>query len=201
MTTDNTGFKRDLSELNEGFLALVAEGVDADLPGSVLSRLRRLDAVARRRLAGVSFALFGYGFDDKGAWAGLLSPGVRDLVPGYDACAVEVERFTLLSLTVLRGLVRVAPRAVAAWIGLPDETRRRLAELEIGLLAPVAVAAAPRLRGRLPAQETLWHRLIDAALGNDERRFALLASQGKQWTIRRSLGLDYCGSRPRHRVR
>lgn len=201
MTTETLVFERDLSELNEGFLQLVAEGSDAGLPVPVLLRLRTLDAAARRRLAGASFALFGFGFEDVGAWACLLSPGVRDLEPGYAPCGVEVERFTLLTLTTLRGLLRVAPRGVAAWVGLPDETRKRLADLEIGLLATVAVAASPRLRGRLPARETLWHRLIDAALSHDERRFALLASQGKQWTIRRSLGLDRCGVPPRHRAR
>jgi hypothetical protein len=197
MGMDSRSYTRDLVELNEGFLALVAQGQDAALPGPVLSRLRALDGAARRRLSAVSFALFGFGFDDSAAWARLLAPGVRDLDAGYAQCEVAVERFSLAALMALRGLARTMPESVSAWIGLPVQVRTGLVNLEFGLLPDVAVLAAPRLRGRLPAQELLWSGMIDAALRNDERRLALLAGYGKQWTIRRSLGIHAAAGKPR----
>lgn len=200
MGMDTRLHTRDLVELNEGFLALVAQGQDAELPSSVLPRLRALDGTPRRRLAGVSFALFGFGFDDAATWARLLDPGVRDLEPGYAQCEAAVERFSLAALTTLRGLARTVPESVSAWIGLPFEVRSSLANLEFGLLPPVSVLAAPRLRGRLPTHQFLWDGMIEAALRNDQRRLALLAGHGKQWTIRRSLGiLPATGKGRRHR--
>lgn len=189
MTIDTTVFGRDLAELNDGFLALVTSGPDAGLPAVVAARLRGLEQASRERLASVSFALFGFGFEDQACWAGLLSPGVRDLEPAYTACEPPVERFTLLALTILRGFIRVAPYSVSAWAGLPSETRTRLAALGIAGLGLVAPLASPRLRGRLADREVFWLRLIDAAENNDERQLALLAALGRQWTIRRSLGL------------
>lgn len=191
MTLEITVFARDLAELNEGFLELVANGLESRLPESVAVRLQRLDSASRRRLGAAPFALFGFGFEDEADWAGLLSPGVRDLEPGYRPCALEVERFTLLALMVLRSCVRSAPRSVSAWVGLPSDTRKRLATQEIGSLGLVALLAAPRLRGRLAHREDFWLRYIDAASNNDEPQLKVLAAQGLQWTIRRSLGLSH----------
>lgn len=189
MTTGSTPFGRDLAELNAGFLRLVARDADAGLSADVLARLRILDRAPRRRLASVPFALFGFGFDDEAAWAELLSPGVREFEPGYCVCEPSVERFTLVALTVVRGFVRTAPRRISAWIGLTPATCARLAALEVGTLGFVAPLAAPRLRGCLAPRRALWLRFIDAVEHNDERQLALLAALGKQWTIRRSLGL------------
>lgn len=189
MTTKNDLLARDLAELNEGFLALVVHGVNAGLPDDVAQRLRGMEPEGRRRLAAAPFALFGFGFEDGEGWARLLSPGVRDLEPAYVSQEPLAERFTLLSLTALRGLVRVAPHSVSAWIGLPPETRARLAEIEIGALGTVAALAAPRLRGRFRDRHNLWRRIIDAAARADERDLRLLIALGKQWTIRRCLGL------------
>jgi len=190
MTTETTLLARDLAELNEGFLCLVGQGIDAGLPANVLAALRAIGPETRPRLAALPFALFGFGFEDESAWARLLSPGVRDLDPGYVSGEPTAERFTLLALTALRGLVRIAPESVSAWIGLPAGTRARLDKLEIGTLGIVAALATRRLRGRLPAREQFWLGLIDAAARGDARHLRLLAAQGKQWTIRRCLGLE-----------
>lgn len=190
MAIKSEALARDLVDLNAGFLALVAHGAKAGLPDDVARRLRELAPEVRIRLAGTPFALFGFGFEDEGEWARLLSPGVRDPEPGYVSREPPAERFTLLALTALRGFLRTAPRRVSAWMGLPIETRTRLAEVEIGVLCAVAARAAPRLQGRFLAREYLWHRIIDAAACGDERDLRLLISLGKQWTIRRSLGLQ-----------
>lgn len=190
MTIDATVFGHDLADLNDGFLALVLTGSDAGLPGVVAARLCLLDQSSRERLTSVSFALFGFGFEDEAGWAGLLSPGVRDLEPGHTACEPIVERFTLLALTTLRSFIRMAPYSVSAWAGLPRETRTRLATMGIAGLGLVAPLASTRLRGRLADREAFWLRLIDAAEKNDARQLALLAALGRQWTIRRSLGLS-----------
>lgn len=189
MAIEATVFGRDLAELNAGFLELAAQGPDTGLALRVVIRLQALDAVARRRLAAAPFALFTFGFEDEAAWAALLSPGVRELEPGYFPCEPAVERFTLLALTVLRGFVRAAPHSISAWIGLPPATRARLAGLEVGVLGLAAPWAAPRLRGRLAAREGFWLRILDAAVRDDRRQLALLAALGKQWAIRRSLHL------------
>jgi hypothetical protein len=194
---DSRLYTLELVELNEGFLAMVTQGQDAGLPAPVLSRLRVLDGAARRRLAGVSFGLFGFGFDDSAAWARLLDPGVRDLHPEYAPCEAAVERFSLAALMVLRGLLRTVPERVSAWIGMPPQVRSGLAKLEFGLLPVVAERAAPRLRGRLPGHDFMWTGMIDAALRHDGRRLALLAGYGKQWTIRRSLGIQSAGGNRR----
>jgi hypothetical protein len=180
----------DLAELNEAFLDLVGRGTDAGLPPRVLEELRAIGPDTRQRLAALPFALFGFGFEDEAAWARLLSPGVRDLDPGYVSGEPAAERFTLLVLTVVRGMARDAPESVSSWIGLPAGTRTRLDKLEIGALGIVAALAAPRLRGRLPGREPLWLGLIDAAARDDARYLRLLATQGQQWTIRRCLGLE-----------
>jgi hypothetical protein len=190
MTTETVLLARDLAELNEGFLELVGRGADAGLPPRVLADLRAIGPGTRQRLAALPFALFGFGFEDEAVWARLLSPGVRDLDPGYVSGEPAAERFTLLALTVVRGMVRTAPESVSSWIGLPAGTRARLDKLEIGTLGIVAALAAPRLRGRLPGREQLWLGLIDAAARDDARHLRLLATQGKQWTIRRCLGLE-----------
>lgn len=190
MKIETSVLGRDLAELNQGFLRLVAAGVDAGLSADVLARLRALDRSARHRLATVPFALFGFGFDEEAAWAELLSPGVRDLEPDYRACEPSVERFTLLALTVIRGFARTAPQSVSAWVGLTPGTRVRLASLQVGTLGVVAPLAAPRLRGRLAPRRALWLRFIEAVERNDARQLALLATLGQQWTIRRSLGLS-----------
>jgi len=192
-----TPFANDLAALNEGFLALVGDGAEAGLEPRVLARLRSLDDGQRRRLGAVPFSLFGFGFEEEAAWAALLSPGVRDLEAGYAACEAGVERFTLVALTALRGFVHAAPRSVSAWIGLPPATRERLAELEIGLLAPVATVASVRLRGRRTLRASVWLRLVDAAERDDARQMRLLATLGKQWAIRLSLGIE--GSAPTSR--
>jgi hypothetical protein len=197
MIWDAATVGRDLAELNAGFLELVAGGADARLPESVLAGLRAMEARRRHRLGVLPFALFGFGFEEEGFWSGLLSPGVRELEPGYPSPEPRTERFTLVVLTALRGLARVAPHATSAWIGLPEATRRRLAQLEIGLLAPVAVHAAPRLRGRLSLREPVWLRLIEAAERDDAEQLRLLAALGSQWTIRRSLGIGPPRARPR----
>lgn len=190
MTSDAIILGRDLAELNDGFLELVAGKLDAGFSVEVTARLRSLDLPARRRLAAVPFALFGFGFQDEATWTRLLSPGVRDLDPGYVSREPSAERFTLLSLTALRAFVRVQPQSVSAWIGLPARIRVRLASLEIAHLGTVAPLAAPRLRGRLVERDVLWKRLVDAAAHGDERLLAMLAALGKQWTIRRSLGIE-----------
>lgn len=187
---ENAPFGNDLAALNEGFLALVAGGVEAGLEARVLARLRSLDDGQRRCLGAVPFSLFGFGFEEEAAWAALLSPGVRDLAVGYESCEAEVERFTLLALTALRGFVHTAPRNVSAWIGLPPATRERLAALDIGLLAPVAAVASGRLRGRRTLRASVWLRLADAAERDDARQLRLLGTLGKQWAIRRSLGIE-----------
>jgi hypothetical protein len=190
MTMQSVFSSRDLAELNEGFLQLVANGADAGLARCVHERLTALDPEARRRLAGVSFALFGFGFQEESAWEPLFSPGVRDLEPGYVARDPAAERFTLLALTALRGFIRVAPQRVSAWIGLPPEMRSRLAGLEIGVLGVVASFAAPRLRFRLAVQEAMWLRFIEASERRDLRHFALLDAHCLQWTIRRALRIE-----------
>ena len=73
----------------------------------------------------------------------------------------------------------------------------RLAELEIGLLAPVATVASVRLRGRRTLRASVWLRLVDAAERDDARQMRLLATLGKQWAIRLSLGIE--GSAPTSR--
>jgi hypothetical protein len=180
---------RDFAELNEGFLELVANGADAGLAGCVQARLMALEPEPRRRLAGVSFALFGFGFQEESAWEPLWSPGVRDLEPRYGVREPAVEQFTLLALTTLRAFVRVSPQQVSAWIGLPPDMRSRLAGVEISVLGVVASFAAPRLRFRLALQEALWLRFIDASERRDMRHFALLDAHCLQWTIRRALAL------------
>lgn len=193
MTSSSDALAGDLADLNEGFLSLVAQGVDTGLPDDVTRRLCGLAPPARRRLAAAPFAVFGFGFEDEEGWAGLLAPGVRDLEPGYVSQEPLAERFTLLALTALRGYVRVAPHRVAAWIGLPGGTRVRLAEVEISVLCAVAARAASRLRARFPARHALWGRIIDAATRGDERDLRLLSGLGMQWTIRRCLGLGALG--------
>jgi hypothetical protein len=189
MKTEKERLVRDLAELNEGFLEFVARGGSAGLPDDVARRLRNMAPDARRRLAAAPFALFGFGFEDEAAWARLLSSGVRDLEPAYVSREPLAERFTLLALAALRGFVGAAPHSVSAWIGLPAATRARLAEVEICALATVAARAAPRLCGRFQARQDLWRRIIDAAERSDERHLRLLIALGKQWTIRRCLGL------------
>lgn len=190
MAIKSEALARDLSDLNAGFLSLVAHGADTGLPDDVTRRLRALAPEVRNRLAAAPFALFGFGFEDEAAWTRLLSPGVCDLDPGYVSREPPAERFTLLALAALRGFLRAAPRRVSAWMGLPTEVRTRLAEVEIGVLCAVAACAAPRLQGRFLAREYLWHRIIDAAACGDERDLRLQIALGKQWTIRRSLGLQ-----------
>lgn len=190
MGRDMATFGRDLAELNTGFLDLLAEDVDAGLSDSVLRRLRTLDRPMLRRLGGLPFGLFGFGFEDEAAWSVLLSPGVRDLEPGYAAADAPLERFTLLALTALRALLRVAPRPVAAWVGMPRATQVRLSALEIGLLSQVATMSASRLHARRNLREAVWLRLIEAAESNDTRQLRLLAALGRQWTIRRFLSIE-----------
>ena len=194
MAIENDVLARDLSELNAGFLVLVAQGTNAGLPDDVAQRLRELAPDARRRLAAAPFALFGLGFEDEAGWARMLSPGVRDLEPGYASQEPRAERFTLLALTALRGFVRAAPHSVSAWIGMPSGTRARLADVDISALCAVAACAAPRLQGRFLARQHLWRRIIDAASHADERDLRLLIALGKQWTIRRCLGLQSPGA-------
>ena len=197
MATETARLGSDLAELNEGFLELVTRGADAGLPADVLARLRASERGAQQRLAAMPFALFGFGFEDDTGWARLLSPGVRDLEPGYVCHEPLVELFTVMALTALRGFVRVAPQSVSAWIGMPVATRLRLAELEIGLLGVVGALAAPRLRGRLATREYFWQQLLGAAENNDRRQLVVLAALGKQWTIRRCLGLEAPAARLR----
>lgn len=189
MTTETAMPGRDLAALNAEFLGLVAAGVPVELPARAARRLSGLDVEVHQRLGALPFALFGYGFEDEPGWARLLSPGVRDLEPPYARGDAGVERFTLLALTTLRGFARIAPRSASAWSGLPVATRARLAELDIGLLPPVAALAAPRLRGHLALRECGWLQLLDAAEREDERQLELFAALGKQWTIRRALGI------------
>jgi hypothetical protein len=183
-------FRRDLMELNGEFIGLAAEGLDLGLAAGVQQRIADLDDGGRRDLAAVPFALFGLGFDEEGAWTTLLSPCVRDLEPGYVAARAPAERFALLALSTLRTCLRMASRSTSAWIGLPPGTRRRLATLEIGLLPPVAACAAPRLRARQVLREPTWARLVDAIANRDERQLVILAALGRQWSIRRSLGIN-----------
>lgn len=188
MTTTRT-LRQDFTELNQGFLGLAADGCEVGLAPVVQQRLASLGERGLQALAGLPFALFGLGFEEEGAWTTLLSPCVRDLEPGYTAARAPAERFTLLALSTLRTHLHLVPRAVAAWIGLPPATRGRLAAVEIGLLAPVAACAAPRLRARRVLREPVWLRLAEAAACRDRRQLALLAAWGHQWSIRRSLGL------------
>lgn len=188
-------FRRDLAELNAEFIGLVAEGIDLGLETTVRERIAALDAAGRRTLAAVPFALFGLGFEEEGAWTTLLSPCVRDLEPGYAAARAPAERFALLALSTLRTCVRMASRSTSAWIGLPLATRRSLAALEIGLLPPVAACAAPRLRARRVLHVTTWARLVDAVTEGDERQLVILAALGRQWSIRRSLGIKAATAR------
>jgi hypothetical protein len=182
-------FGRDLAELNAEFIGLAAEGLDLGLAGPVQQRIAALDEAGRGALAAVPFALFGLGFEEEGAWTTLLSPCVRDLEPGYVVARAPAERFALLALSTLRTCVRMAARSTSSWIGLPPATRRRLATLEIGLLPPVAACAAPRLRARQVLHETTWARLVDAVADGDQRQLVILAALGRQWSIRRSLGI------------
>jgi hypothetical protein len=197
MKGDAGAVGRDLAELNDGFLRLVSRDASAGLPDTVRARLRVLEQDAQARLAAMPFALFGFGFEDEDAWARLLSPGVRELEPRGQLPLPPVERFTLLALTSIRGLLRADPRSVLNWIGLPPGTGGRLAALEIGSLGLVATLASHRLRGRLAPREVLWLRLIAAAQERDTRQLALLAALGRQWTIRRSLGLAAPSRTPR----
>lgn len=182
-------FRRDLAELNAEFIGLAADGFDLGLAAPVQQRIARFDAAERRALAAVPFALFGLGFEEEGAWTTLLSSCVRDLEPGYVAARAPAEQFALLVLSTLRTCVRMASRSTSSWIGLPPGTRRRLAVLEIGLLPPAAACAAPRLRARRVLHETTWTRLVDAVADGDERQLVILAALGRQWSIRRSLGI------------
>jgi hypothetical protein len=182
-------FGRDLAELNAEFIGLAAEGLDLGLAAPVQQRIAALDEPGRHALAAVPFALFGLGFEEEGAWTTLLSPCVRDLEPAYVATRAPAERFALLALSTLRTGVRMASRSTSSWIGLPPATRRRLAALEIGLLPPVAACAAPRLRARRVLHETTWARLVDAVADGDARQLVILAALGRQWSIRRSLGI------------
>lgn len=185
----NRTLRHDFAELNHGFLGLAANGFDVGLAPAVQQRLAALGESGAQALAGLPFALFGLGFEEEAAWTTLLSPCVRDLEPGYTAARAPAERFTLLALSTLRTHLRLLPRSVSAWMGLPPATRTRLASVEIGLLAPVAACAAPRLRARRVLREAIWLRLADAAARRDRRQLALLAAWGHQWSIRRSLGL------------
>lgn len=182
-------FRRDLAELNGEFINLAAAGLDLGLPAVVQERIAGLDEDRRGDLAAVPFALFGLGFEEDGAWTTLLSPCVRDLEPGYVAARAPAERFALLTLSTLRTCLRMASRSTSAWIGLPPGIRRRLAALEMGLLPPVAACAAPRLRARRVLRETAWTRLVEAVANRDERQLVILAALGRQWSIRRSLGI------------
>lgn len=201
MPTSANALSRDLAELNESFLELVAGGTDAGLAPAVLARLRALDPALRPSLGQLPFALFGFGFEDEADWAVLLSPGVRDLEPAYTLADSRVERFSLLALTTLRGFAHSAPHNVSAWIGLPEQTRLRLAALELGLLGHVAALATERLRGRRSIREPEWLRLLDATERRDARQLKVLAGLGKQWAIRRSLGIELAApARRRHRA-
>ncbi len=182
-------FRRDLAELNGEFIDLAADGLDLGLAACVQARIAGLDDDGRRALAAVPFALFGLGFEEESAWTTLLSPCVRDLEPGYIPAMAPAERFALLALSTLRTCLRMAGRSTSAWIGLPPATRRRLVALEIGLLPPVAACAAPRLRARRVLGETTWARLVDAVAKRDQRQLVILAALGRQWSIRRSLGI------------
>lgn len=185
----NGTLRHDFTELNQGFIALAVNGLEVGLAPVVQERLAALGERGARSLARLPFALFGLGFEEEGAWTTLLSPCVQDLEPGYIAARAPAERFTLLALSTLRTHLRLLPRAVSAWIGLPPAMRSRLATVEIGLLAPVAACAAPRLRARRVLHEPVWLRLADAAARRDRRQLALLAAWGHQWSIRRSLGI------------
>lgn len=189
--------RQDLAELNEGFIALVQDGLDAGLTPALRARMERLRPDRARVLAALPFALFGLGFEEEAAWATLLSPCVRDLEPGYARARAPAERFTLLALGILRSHVRHTPHAVSAWMGIPPLMRRGLPQLEIGLLAPVAACAAPRLRARRVLHEATWLRLLEAAERDDTRQLALLAALGRQWSIRRSLGISVTSSTAR----
>lgn len=185
----NRTLRHDFTELNQDFLGLAVNGLEVGLAPIVQERLAVLGERGAQALARLPFALFGLGFEEEGAWTTLLSPCVRDLEPRYTAARAPAERFTLLALSTLRTHLRLLPRAVSAWIGLPPATQGRLATVEIGLLAPVAACAAPRLRARRVLREALWLRLADAAARRDRRQLALLAAWGHQWSIRRSLGI------------
>jgi hypothetical protein len=182
--------RRDFTELNHGFLGLASSGLEVGLRPSVQERIASLGERGLHGLAGLPFALFGLGFEEEGAWATLLSPCVRDLEPAYAAARAPAERFTLLALSTLRTHLRLVPEPASAWIGLPPPMRSQLVAVEISLLAPVAACAAPRLRARRVLREAVWLRLVEAAAGRDRRQLALLAAWGRQWSIRRSLGLN-----------
>lgn len=186
--TENT-LRQDFAELNHGFLALAVSGLEIGLAPAVRERIAGLCPEAQEALAGLPFSLFGLGFEEEVAWATLLSPCVRDLEPDYAAARAPAERFTLLALSTLRTHLRLVPHTVSAWIGLPPPMRSRLVSVEIGLLAPVAACAAPRLQARRVLREAMWLRLADAAARRDRRQLVMLAAWGRQWSIRRSLGL------------
>lgn len=186
--TGNT-LRQDFTELNHGFLGLATSGLEVGLRPSVQERIASLGEQGLHALAGLPFALFGLGFEEEGAWATLLSPCVRDLEPGHIPARAPAERFALLALSTLRTCLRMAARSTSAWIGLPPATRQRLVALEIGLLPPVAACAAPRLRARRVLGEATWARLVDAVAKRDQRQLVILAALGRQWSIRRSLGI------------
>lgn len=189
MDYEAAGIGRDLTALNESFLLLLSDGTDMGLPSLVTARLQCLCRGSRQRLAAVPFALFSFGFEDGPAWVRLLSPGVRELQPEGPLPSPAAERFSLLVLTCIRSLVQVSPCRIAAWAGLPADTRTRLAGLEIATLRFVAPLAAAQLRGRFPPREGLWLRLAEACERNDSRQIAILGALGMQLTIRRALGL------------
>jgi hypothetical protein len=186
--TGTTTPRQDLVDLNEAFLVVLADHPEAGAPVWLRPRLVRLEKPQRRRLAALPLALFSLGFEDAQAWERLLSPCVRDELSGGHA-AGGVERFTLLALSIVRGLAQLAPRQASAWAGLPPATGTRLAALRLGELAAVAPRAAGKLRPRRAADTEWWLRLVDACQQGDERQLALLGGFGMQWTIRRSLGL------------
>lgn len=189
MDFEAAGIGRDLTALNESFLYLLSDGPGMGLPPRVVGRLLALEAMPRRRLAAVPFALFSFGFEDGPAWTRLLSPGVRELCQQSPLPSPAAERFALVALTCIRSFIRVSPCRVSAWAGLPPDTRARLAGLEIATLRFVAPLAAAQLRGRFLPRDGLWLRLVDACERNDQRQLAILGAHGLQWTIRRSLGL------------
>ncbi len=190
MKSDTAMMGSDLAELNEGFLALAVGGEALGLSDEVLARLTGLSSLRRQRLAAVPFALFSFGFEDRDCWTRMLSPGVRELCATAAVASPQVERFTLLALTFIRALARWAPQRASACVGLPWDTRERLAAFRIGELGLVASLAAVRLRGRLAGDETWWIRLLLACERADERQLGMLGDFGMQWTIRRALQLE-----------
>ncbi len=185
----------DLEGLNRRFLVLAAAGVPG-LGKAGARALRTLDNAGRRRLAGVPFALFSFGFGADPLWEGLRENGVRDMDPPAAADARR-ERFALLGLAFMRHMARTDPRRAVTAVGVPASARKWLAGLEPGVLAAVAPRAAAVLRWRAPAQEGLWPALIRSCAQGDEALLAILRPAGVQWTIRRALDLpaDYCVGR------